>query len=48
MKSAPTEQKEGRWRSASLDVELMSVCLQEDIIFKARVIFSKIADSSRA
>lgn len=42
MKSAPTEQKEGRWRSASLDVKLMSVLLQEDIIFKALVIFPKL------
>lgn len=39
MKSAPTEPKEGRWRSASLDVEFMSVCLKEDIISKVLVIF---------
>lgn len=43
MKHAPTEQREGRWRSASLDMELMSVLLQgEDIIFKILVIFPKL------
>lgn len=42
MKSAPTEQKEGRWSSASLDVALESVLLQKDVIFRSLVIFPKL------
>lgn len=42
VKSAPTEQKEGRWSLASPDVELETVPLKEDIIFRTLVIFPKL------